>query len=239
MHAQARAPSSIVSVPPRAPWRRRTRTPAQAESSSAKPPSRPEQVMATTAPSRSRGSRRDATALRLTDEARIKSQLLGDEERVLGFGDVGRERGRGTGDAAFRQTAMARVPFVVVQAMSLPSTAARLNSRGELPRSKPSGRTALRSPASSTSGDRCFNSRAWSSDSQGTMERAPLASAWAALVVKRRTSITTERSATVGVGRRKAWRGTREGRGGVLGFRNEGRDEERGRRDGDARSNDV
>ena len=202
MHAHARAPSSIVSDPPRAAWRRRTRAPAQAESSSEKPPSRPEQAMATTAPSRSRGSRRDATALRLTGEARIKSQLLEERGGVLGFTDGGRVWGRGMADEVFRHTPIARVPFVVVHARSLPCTASGVNSRGELPKSKPSGRTALRSPASSMSGFRSFIARACSRVSQGLMERAPLARAYAALVVKRRTSTTTYVSANVGVGRR-------------------------------------
>lgn len=75
-------------------------------------------------------------------------------------------------------TAMAAVPFVVVQTMSLPCTAPRVNSRGELPRSKPSGLTAWRSPASKTEdGRRRMAERASSSVAQGRRLRAPLARA--------------------------------------------------------------
>ena len=73
--------------------------------------------------------------------------------------------------------AIALVPFVVVQMMSLPCTALRENSRGELPRSKPSGFTAWRSPARMAVGSWRDAERAASTVWQGTILRAPLARA--------------------------------------------------------------
>jgi len=74
-------------------------------------------------------------------------------------------------------TAIAVVPLVVVQMMSLPCTTALVNSRGELPRSKPSGLTALRSPAKRADGRPGTAERASSTVVQGMMLRAPLARA--------------------------------------------------------------
>ncbi len=210
MHALARAPSFTVSRSPSAARRRRTRAPAQAESSSAKSPSRPEQAMATAERASSRGARNATTAERLTYEARIKSQLLRDGGGVRGFGAGGRVEGGGRGDGGAASQArpgfagrpssssIALVPFVVVQAISLPCTASRVNSSGELPSAKPAGLTAFRSPASRA---RPAFDRACSSVAYGMIERAPFARAYAALEVKRRTSMTTATSERVVAGR--------------------------------------
>src|SRR6185369_4007970 len=87
---------------------------------------------------------------------------------------------------------IAGVPFVVVMRTVFPSTTARLNSRGELPRSNPGIGFAFRSPASNTSARSNDLARmtAASELSIGTTARAPLASAAAILVEARSTSMT-------------------------------------------------
>src|SRR5512133_2429043 len=144
MHALARAPSFTMSRSPSAARRRRTRAPAQAESSSAKAPSRPEQAMATAERASSRGARNATTAERLTYDARTTSRGRGRGRGGGGKGEGGVEWwGRGEEGYARSTVLIAAVPFVVVQAMSLPCTACLVNSRGELPRSEPCGLSAF------------------------------------------------------------------------------------------------
>src|SRR5678815_3036894 len=87
---------------------------------------------------------------------------------------------------------IAGVPFVVVMRTVFPSTTARLNSRGELPRSNPGIGFIFRSPARTTSARSNAFARITASSelSTGTTVRAPLASAAAMLVEARRTSMT-------------------------------------------------
>jgi hypothetical protein len=208
MHALARAPSFRMSTSPAPARRRRTRRPAQAASSSAKPPSRPEQTTAMDAPARSSNSSAATTTAQLTYEARMRSRCGpgdGAECGVRGLGEGGRveAEGGGTGKKpAAPAAAIAAVPLVVVQMMSLPCTTALVNSLGELPSSKPSGLTALRSPARRADGRPWTAERASSTVVQGMMLRAPLARAYAALDVKRRTSIMTTTSARLNSGRK-------------------------------------
>lgn len=213
MHALARAPSFTVSRSPSAARSRRTRAPAQAESSSAKAPSRPEQAMATAERASSRGARNATTAERLTYEARTKSRGKRRSAGVWKEGGVECwERGE---EASLPKTVLiALVPFVVVQAMSLPWTACLVNSSGELPKSKPSGLAAFRSPARrARPACECASGMV----AQGMMARAPCASATAADDVKRRTSMTTLTSASTRVAVRETL--TNTGGGGLQGFR--------------------
>src|ERR1039458_720435 len=100
--------------------------------------------------------------------------------------------------AAGAQARNARVPFVVVMATVLPATLAAVNSRGELPRSKPmpavrwpSMRKPSRSPASKTSGWRCRIPRASEISATGAIAVAPLPRAVTIVLVARSTSNTT------------------------------------------------
>ena len=218
MHALARAPSFSVSPLPRRAASPRTRAPAQAASSSANPPSRPAQTTATDEPVLRECSREANTAERLTKEARKMSPRLGrgrgrgrgrvkagDWGRVKA-GDWGRvEAGDGgrvkAGDwgrveaGAERARVIALVPLVVVQMRCLPCTASLVNSSGELPRWKPGGLAAWRSPARRAAGCAMAAVRACATVPHGVMDSAPLARAVTALVVKRSTSMTTTTSA--------------------------------------------
>src|SRR5689334_11808601 len=87
---------------------------------------------------------------------------------------------------------IAGVPLVVVIRTVLPSTTARLKSRGELPRSNPGIGFVFRSPARRTSARSNALARITASSevSTGMTVRAPLASAAAMLVDARNTSMT-------------------------------------------------
>ena len=96
------------------------------------------------------------------------------------------------------QARNARVPLVVVLTMILPRTFSRLNSRGELPKSKsaPPDRVARiltpsRSPASSASGNFSRKAMASGISLTGMTACAPLCSAVTNVLVARRTSNTT------------------------------------------------
>jgi hypothetical protein len=88
----------------------------------------------------------------------------------------------------FAASRIARVPFVV-ERTSVRARAAR-NSRGDEPASKPSTRTASRSPATSESGSEARSPRASSISLQQRTRSKPEASACGIVEVARRTSTT-------------------------------------------------
>ena len=101
-------------------------------------------------------------------------------------------------DSALRQASRARVPLVVVMMISRPATRSRVNSRGELPRSKstPPVKWALmrnpsRSPASNASGWPVRSASASAISRAGKMPVAPLPKASSMVEVALRTSKTT------------------------------------------------
>ena len=89
--------------------------------------------------------------------------------------------------------AIAAVPFVVLSSTVFPSTVSGVNSRGELPRSKPAMGRIWRSPASFTSDRSNAFARVTTSSllSSGITARAPFARAVAIVVDARNTSMTT------------------------------------------------
>ena len=102
-------------------------------------------------------------------------------------------------ERACAQARRAHVPFVVVITMVFPSTASRVNSRGEFPRSKliapltsASMRRPSRSPARRMPAFCRRQASASAISSTGTIAVAPLARAVAMLLVARKTSITTQ-----------------------------------------------
>ena len=101
--------------------------------------------------------------------------------------------------SALPQASRARVPLVVVMMISRPSTRLRVNSRGELPRSK-SGppvwrarmRNPSRSPANNASGWHCLRATASAISRVGRIAVAPCPRASSIVDVALRTSNTTQ-----------------------------------------------
>ena len=104
------------------------------------------------------------------------------------------------------------MPFVVVSTSVEPFGAPFTNSRGELPKSKPSIFTQSRSPASAAPPAAADSSRASSTSPAHRTRSYPPASAWQIVDVARSTSITIPTGAdTSSAGVKATWTRTRLG----------------------------
>ncbi len=97
------------------------------------------------------------------------------------------------------------MPFVVVRT-SVSAAGVPVNSRGELPKSKPSMRTASRSPPSTASPAAAAAARASSTSAQQSTRSYPDATACVIVEVALRTSITIPSGAkTSSAGVKATW----------------------------------